>query len=104
METFLQDVRVQREPSAEAAANVLEHFRIAHESVGIDRGHRAASPQRVEADDRASDVELGARQRWVAAVESLADQGWPLVGSSRRWRHGEVTVRWSAVAPVLPGR
>jgi len=43
---------------------------------------------------------FGPRQRWVAAVESLAEQGWPLVGSSRRWRHGEVTVRWSAVAPV----
>jgi hypothetical protein len=43
---------------------------------------------------------FGPRQRWVAAVETLAGQGWPLVGSSRRWRHGEVTVRWSAVAPV----
>jgi hypothetical protein len=43
---------------------------------------------------------FGPRQRWVAAVETLAEQGWPLVGSSRRWRHGEVTVRWSAVAPV----
>src|SRR3954471_21916971 len=43
---------------------------------------------------------FGPRQRWVAAVESLAAQGWPLVGSSRRWRHGEVTVRWSAVAPT----
>jgi hypothetical protein len=43
---------------------------------------------------------FGPRQRWVAAVESLAAQGWPLVGSSRRWRHGEVTVRWSAVAPA----
>lgn len=43
---------------------------------------------------------FGPRQRWVAAVQTLADQGWPLVGSSRRWRHGEVTVRWSAVAPV----
>jgi hypothetical protein len=43
---------------------------------------------------------FGPRQRWVAAVESMAAQGWPLVGSSRRWRHGEVTVRWSAVAPV----
>ena len=42
---------------------------------------------------------FGPRQRWVGAVESLAEQGWPLVGSSRRWRHGEVTVRWSAVAP-----
>jgi SAM-dependent methyltransferase len=43
---------------------------------------------------------FGPRQRWVAAVETLAAQGWPLVGSTRRWRHGEVTVRWSAVAPV----
>ena len=43
---------------------------------------------------------FGPRQRWTAAVETLAAEGWPLVGSSRRWRHGEVTVRWSAVAPV----
>jgi hypothetical protein len=43
---------------------------------------------------------FGPRQRWVAAVEALAEQGWPFVGSSRRWRHGEVTVRWAAVAPV----
>jgi hypothetical protein len=43
---------------------------------------------------------FGPRQRWVAAVEALARQGWPFVGSSRRWRHGEVTVRWSAVAPL----
>jgi hypothetical protein len=43
---------------------------------------------------------FGPRQRWVAAVEALAEQGWPLVGSTRRWRHGEVTVRWSAVAPT----
>ncbi len=43
---------------------------------------------------------FGPRQRWVAAVEGLAAQGWPLVGSTRRWRHGEITVRWSAVAPT----
>jgi hypothetical protein len=43
---------------------------------------------------------FGPRQRWTAAVEALAGQGWPFVGSTRRWRHGEVTVRWSAVAPV----
>ncbi|MGK5111052.1 class I SAM-dependent methyltransferase [Geodermatophilus sp. CPCC 205506] len=42
---------------------------------------------------------FGPRQRWTAAVQSLADAGWPFVGSSRRWRHGELTVRWSAVAP-----
>ncbi len=43
---------------------------------------------------------FGPRQRWVGAVEALAGQGWPLVGSGRRWRHGEMTVRWEAVAPV----
>ncbi len=42
---------------------------------------------------------FGPRQRWAAAVQALADDGWPLVGSTRRWRHGELTVRWSAVAP-----
>jgi SAM-dependent methyltransferase len=42
---------------------------------------------------------FGPRQRWVAAAGALAAEGWPLVGSTRRWRHGEVTVRWSAVAP-----
>ncbi|MCZ2838334.1 class I SAM-dependent methyltransferase [Modestobacter sp. VKM Ac-2985] len=43
---------------------------------------------------------FGPRQRWAAAVETLADDGWPLVGPPRRWRHGEVSVRWSAVAPT----
>jgi SAM-dependent methyltransferase len=42
---------------------------------------------------------FGPRQRWAAAAEALAGQGWPLVGPTRRWRLGEVTVRWSAVAP-----
>jgi len=43
---------------------------------------------------------FGPRQRWIAAVEALSTQGWPIVGSPRRWRQGEVTVRWSAVAPT----
>jgi hypothetical protein len=43
---------------------------------------------------------FGPRQRWTGAVEAMAEQGWPFVGSTRRWRQGEVTVRWSAVAPV----
>jgi hypothetical protein len=41
---------------------------------------------------------FGPWQRWVAAVERLADDGWPVVGRRSRWRLGEVTVRWSAVA------
>lgn len=40
---------------------------------------------------------FGPRQRWVAALASLASAGWPVDAS--RGRHGEVTVPWSAVAP-----
>jgi hypothetical protein len=40
---------------------------------------------------------FGPRQRWAAAVERLADGGWPVVGGRSRWRLGEMTVRWSAV-------
>jgi hypothetical protein len=41
---------------------------------------------------------FGPRQRWVAAVERLAADGWPVVGGRSRWRLGEVTLRWSAVS------
>nr|WP_096301298.1 SAM-dependent methyltransferase [Jatrophihabitans sp. GAS493] len=41
---------------------------------------------------------FGARQRWVAMAESLAER-WPLLDRRPRWRHGELTVAWSAVAP-----
>ena len=39
-------------------------------------------------------------QRWVAVVESLKQSGWPVLGTARRWRLGELTVAWDAVAPV----
>lgn len=42
--------------------------------------------------------DLGARQRWIATVGSLAAR-WPILGRANRWRLGEVTVAWSAVAP-----
>jgi hypothetical protein len=49
---------------------------------------------------------FGARQRWLAAVADLA-RSWPVIGRPplggyRRWRLGEVTVPWAALAP--PGR
>jgi len=39
-------------------------------------------------------------QRWVAVVQSLKQSGWPVLGAARRWRLGELTVTWDAVAPV----
>jgi hypothetical protein len=41
---------------------------------------------------------FGARQRWIAAVGTLAGE-WPILGRADRWRLGEATVAWHAVAP-----
>ena len=45
---------------------------------------------------------FGARQRWLATVRAMAEAGWPLLDSPSRWRLGELTVAWPAVAPKLP--
>ena len=43
-------------------------------------------------------IPFGARQRWVATVESLRSS-YPIRDNKVRWRLGEVTVPWEAVAP-----
>ena len=43
---------------------------------------------------------FGARQRFLAVCERMRAAGWPLVDSQKRWRLGEITVAWSAVAPA----
>lgn len=40
----------------------------------------------------------GARQRFTAAASAVQDRGWPL-RHTQRWRLGELSVDWSAVAP-----
>jgi hypothetical protein len=42
---------------------------------------------------------FGVRQRFLAAVEAVRADGWPVQDGPARWRLGEVTVDWSAVAP-----
>jgi SAM-dependent methyltransferase len=42
---------------------------------------------------------LGARQRWIRAVRDLRAAGWPVLDGPARWRQGEVTVAWAALAP-----
>jgi len=42
----------------------------------------------------------GPTQRWIAVAETLRDAGWPVLGSRSRWRLGELTVAWAAVAPA----
>jgi hypothetical protein len=36
----------------------------------------------------------GPRQRFVATVQQVRAAGWPVLGSTARWRLGEVGVRW----------
>ena len=43
---------------------------------------------------------FGGRQRWLATVRSLVEQGWPVLDGPSRWRLGEITVAWPAVAPA----
>lgn len=42
---------------------------------------------------------FGPRARWVETVRMLAASGWPVRDGRKRWRQGELTLDWSAVAP-----
>ncbi|WP_168916377.1 class I SAM-dependent methyltransferase [Microcella flavibacter] len=42
---------------------------------------------------------FSARQRWIAAVQGLRAVGWPVRDGVARWRLGELTLPWAAVAP-----
>ncbi len=42
---------------------------------------------------------FGNRQRWMSMCQKMYDDGWPVVRSPARWRLGELSVAWSAVAP-----
>lgn len=50
--------------------------------------------------DAAPLAPFGNRQRWLAMCRSMHDAGWPLLDGASRWRLGEVTVAWHAVAPA----
>jgi hypothetical protein len=41
---------------------------------------------------------FGARQRWIGAARALSAD-WPVLDRTGRWRLGELTVDWQALAP-----
>ncbi|CAN5405018.1 hypothetical protein BH10ACT6_BH10ACT6_16130 [soil metagenome] len=43
---------------------------------------------------------FGPTQRWIAVVESLRAASWPVRDGRTRWRLGELTLDWDAVAPA----
>ena len=58
----------------------------------------------LQALDRAwlTQAGLGAfspQQRWVATCQQLTDAGWPVLVDKKRWKLGELTLAWDAVAP-----
>ncbi|MDH2389749.1 class I SAM-dependent methyltransferase [Streptomyces sp. HNM0663] len=80
---------------AERLPKALIHRNVPGEPVhaflrDFDRAWAAAAPY----------ASLGARQRWISAVRRLAAD-WPVCDDRRRWRQGEVTVAWEALAPRL---
>lgn len=98
--TFSARVSTLYAPSelAERLPKALIHRNIPGEAIysflrDFDRSWAMAAPQSV----------FGPRQRWIAAVEHLATT-WPVItkppsGGRTRWRLGEITLPWSAVAP-----
>ena len=85
----------------------LEHPSIAAERLPKALIHRNVPGERVHAFlaaldaewDRASAVSpFGPVHRWRTALDALAAAGWPVLERAR-WRLGEVTVPWDAVAP-----
>lgn len=44
---------------------------------------------------------FGPRARWVEAVDRLRRTGWPVLDNRGRWRLGELTLAWEAVAPYV---
>lgn len=78
---------------AERLPKALIHRNVPGEPVhaflrDFDRAWAAAAPY----------AAYGARQRWLRAVRDLTAD-WPVVDRSSRWRQGEVTVAWGALAP-----
>lgn len=79
---------------AERLPKALIHRNVPGEPVhaflrDLDRAWAAASPY----------ASLGARQRWITTVRAVSAD-WPLTDDVRRWRQGEITVRWSALRPA----
>jgi hypothetical protein len=98
--TFAARVSVLPCPSelAERLPKALIHHNVPEQPIhdfltDFDRSWAVAAPQSV----------FGPRQRWIAAVEHLS-LTWPVItrppaGGRTRWRLGEVTLPWAAVAP-----
>ena len=86
---------VEKGPSvvAERLPKVLIHRNVPGEHIHdllleLDRAWQVHAPLGV----------YGASQRWIATAESMREH-WPILGGRSRWKLGELTVAWDAIAP-----
>lgn len=95
--TFAVDLATLDHPRtlAERLPKALIHHNVPGEPV-----HTLLTAFGAAWDTAATLAPFGPRQRWIAAVQTLAATGWPVQGDRRRWRLGEVTFSWSAVLPL----
>ncbi|MEI2267796.1 class I SAM-dependent methyltransferase [Microbacterium sp. No. 7] len=69
-----------------------------HRNVPGERVHEVIDALEREWTRAVAASSFGPVQRWRSTLEALAGAGWP-IGSRSRWRLGEFTVPWEAVAP-----
>ncbi|MFT4136486.1 class I SAM-dependent methyltransferase [Microbacterium sp.] len=69
-----------------------------HRNVDGERVHAFLAALEAEWTRAVASSTFGPVQRWRTALQALTEAGWPLSGRAR-WRLGELTVPWSAVAP-----
>lgn len=95
--TFTISLRVASVEHPAIAAERLPKALI-HRNVTGEPVHELLSALAREWDRAAALSAFGPVQRWEGALTALAAAGWPVQQRSR-WRLGELTVPWSAVAP-----
>lgn len=79
---------------AERLPKVLIHHNVAGEKI-----HDFLQALDLAWQSNAGIGAFSAAQRWVSTCKQLVAAGWPLIGDRKRWRLGELTIEWSAVAP-----
>lgn len=88
------DALVEPSIAAERLPKVLIHRNVAGERI-----HAFMAELDFAWTTHAALSSFGATQRWVATVETMKANGWPVRDGRTRWRLGEITVDWASIAP-----
>lgn len=70
-----------------------------HRNVPGEGVHRLLADLDATWARQAPQAGYGIRQRFLATASAMRDAGWPVLDGPSRWRLGELSVAWDAVAP-----